>query len=97
MLSIVLLRYTVVFFTMRDAKDGVNCFSAVKIYDILSVIKPHTSRQTLNLTYLQILLVCQFTFKARGSFILRVSYLVLIFVKHQPVSQHTHIHAACVA
>lgn len=54
---------------MRDAKGGVDCFSVIKIYDMLSAIKTGISRQTLNLTYLQILLVCQFAFKARGSFI----------------------------
>lgn len=51
---------------MRDAKGGVDCFSVIKIYDTLSAIKPRISRHTLNLTYLQILLVCQFAFRHMG-------------------------------
>lgn len=61
-------------FTMRDAKGGVDCFSVIKIYDTLSAIKPRISRHTLNLTYLQILLVCQFAFRAHGSLLLTASY-----------------------
>lgn len=52
MLGIVLPRETVVSFTMRDAKGGVDCFSVIKIYDTLTAIKTGISRQTLNLTYL---------------------------------------------
>lgn len=71
---------------MRVGSGGVDDFSVLKIYCKLSVIKTGICRQSLNLTYLQVLLVCQFTFKAHGSLIFIGSYLAMMFVKHQPIN-----------
>lgn len=69
---------------MRDAKGDVDGFSVLKIYGMLSVLKTGISRQSLNLRYLQILLVCQFPSKAHRSLIFIGRYLAVVFVKHQP-------------